>query len=61
MFNVICNSAGREKRYGIRGDHTTVHDLSSIESEANAFANLLNRGEASEIHVYDLIEDWFGR
>ena len=57
MYTVsICND-----RYGIAGNGVSAADITTSREEIDELAELLNRNEVSEIHFFDVLEDWFGR
>lgn len=47
--------------YGIRLNATVINDLSPDRHETEEFVRLLNRLGASEIHAYELAEDFLGK
>lgn len=57
MYHVICQDAW----YGIRGVSVEIYDITTSEHEIRDLTDLLNRNDASELHIFDIIEDWFGR
>ncbi|MGN0650845.1 MAG: DUF6514 family protein [Oscillospiraceae bacterium] len=46
--------------YGVRNGSFCLADFSSVKSEAERFAELLNRFDVSPIHAADVAEDYFG-
>ena len=46
--------------YGVRNGSYCLADFGSIKSEAERFAELLNRFDVSPIHAADIAEDYFG-
>ena len=48
-------------RYGIAGNGVKAEDITTSREEINELAELLNRNEVSEIHFFDILEDWLGR
>ncbi|WP_143436183.1 hypothetical protein [Intestinibacillus massiliensis] len=60
-YAVLDTRAAGRPYYGIVGDNVIARELSANRGEVEALANLLNRGQASELHFYEIIEDWFGR
>lgn len=46
--------------YGIRLNATVINDLSPNRHEIEKFVRLLNRLGASEIHAFELAEDFLG-
>lgn len=65
MWKVIEKDIYLEDRtvrsYGISGETIEINDISTRKEEMERFVELLNRLEASEIHAYDLVEDFLGR
>lgn len=47
--------------YGVRIGSTVINDISPDINEITEFVRRLNRLGASEIHAYDLVEDFLGR
>lgn len=47
--------------YGIRRGETIINDISLCKQEISEFVDLLNRLDASEIHAYELVENFLGR
>lgn len=47
--------------YGISKNNTAVNDISVNKEEIEEFVRKLNRLGVSEIHVYDVVEDFLGR
>lgn len=47
--------------YGIKINSTVIDDISLDKEETEKFVELLNRLDASELHAYDLVEDFLGR
>ena len=45
--------------YGFQCGAYTVHDFSSVQSEAESFLRILNDFEVSTIHAKEVIEDHF--
>ncbi len=65
MFTIIESETtidGRLiKTYGIKGATVEINDISTYKSEVEKFVDLLNKQNASEIHAYDLINDFIER
>lgn len=58
----ITAEDGREvETYGIRIGNTVIDDISPDKHEIIEFVRQLNRLGASEIHAYELVEDFLGR
>ncbi len=49
------------KTYGIGAETIEINDISTHKSEVEKFVNLLNRLGASEMHAYDLADDFMER
>lgn len=47
--------------YGIKINSTVIDDISLDKEKTEEFVELLNRLGASELHAYDLVEDFLGR
>lgn len=60
MYSVISNTCEGITRYGIKGDSLAVTDITVSEEEAQVLADWCTRNTVSEVHLYDVIEDWFG-
>lgn len=58
MMYTILQADGR---YGVRGQSCTVDDITTDPQEIAELVALLNYGEVSEIHLMEVIENWFGR
>lgn len=53
---------GREiLMYGVSVGSTVINDISADRKEIEEFVQRLNRLGASEIHAYELVEDFLGR
>ena len=57
----ICVEGKSATSYGIGGKSVEIHDISTRKDEIENFVRLLNRLNASEIHAYELVEDFLGR
>ena len=59
---LITTESGQEvETYGISRGSTIIADISPCKSEIQEFVELLNRLDASEIHAFDLVEDFLGK
>lgn len=47
--------------YGISCGSIVINDISTRKEEICEFIELLNRLNASEVHAYDLVEDFLGK
>ena len=56
----VCLENNCVKSYGIGGETVEINDISTVKEEIEEFVELLNKLEASEIHAYDLVEDFLG-
>jgi len=66
MWNITESSVksedgGSVPTYGISCGETVINDLSVNKEEVEEFVGVLNRCGASEIHAYELAEDFLGR
>ena len=53
--------SGREiVTYGVSIGSTVINDISADKQEIEEFIRRLNRLGASEIHAYELVEDFWG-
>lgn len=53
---------GREVTvYGIKIGATVINDISTDKRETEEFVRMLNRLGASEIHAFELVEDFLGK
>ncbi len=59
--NVKSEDGGAVTTYGIRCGETVINDLTASKEEIEQFVGLLNSCGASEIHAYDLAEDFLGK
>lgn len=59
--NVICLEGKTSISYGISGKEIEIHDISTHKEEIDNFVELLNKLNASEIHAYELVEDFLGK
>ncbi|MCH5196973.1 MAG: hypothetical protein J1F28_09670 [Oscillospiraceae bacterium] len=57
----ICVENQTTISYGIAGATVEINDISTRKEEIEEFVRQLNRLEASEIHAYELVEDFLGR
>lgn len=46
--------------YGVSQGGCVVEDITSSLSEITGFVDALNRGGASQAHIYELVENFFG-
>lgn len=57
----IADNGSEIETYGVRIGGTVINDISPDINEITEFVRQLNRLGASEIHAYDLVEDFLGR
>lgn len=57
----VCLAGSCFKSYGISRGSVVIRDVSTHRDEISEFVELLNRLDASEIHAYDLVEDFLGK
>ena len=48
-------------RFGIAGNGIKAEDITTSRDKINELVDLLNRNEVSEIHFFDVLEDWLGQ
>ena len=48
-------------QFGIAGNNVKAEEITTSRDEIDQLADLLNRNEVSEIHFFEILEDWFGR
>lgn len=61
VTRVESESGEMFESYGIKINSTEIGDISLDKAETEEFVELLNRLGASELHAYDLVEDFLGR
>lgn len=66
MWQVTVKSTTTEEGrkmtvYGVSAGSTVINDISVDKREIEEFVQRLNRLGASEIHAYELVEDFLGR
>ncbi len=53
---------GRQvETYGLKCNSTVISDITLNKQEITEFAEQLNRLGASELHAYELVENFLGR
>lgn len=57
MYKIIKQG----EQYGLSGGGITIYDIFVSYKEINLFVYMLNHFQASPAHIYDIIEDYFGR
>ncbi|MBD5128617.1 MAG: hypothetical protein HDT43_01620 [Ruminococcaceae bacterium] len=62
IFGTIAAEEGKSvKTYGLKCNSTVINDITLSEQDITEFAEQLNRLGASEIHAYELVENFLGR
>jgi len=56
-----CLAGNSFRSYGISCGSVAIRGISTHRDEISEFVELLNRLNASEIHAYDLVEDFLGK
>ena len=57
----VCLEGKHTVSYGISCGSVEINDISTQKDEICGFIKLLNKMGASEIHAYDLVEDFLGK
>lgn len=57
----VCLEGKHTISYGISSKSVEINDISTHNDEIREFVELLNKMSASEIHAYDLVEDFLGK
>ena len=57
----VCLEGKNTVSYGISGKNVEINDISTQKDEIREFVELLNKLGASEIHAYELVEDFLGK
>lgn len=60
-IRTTADNGSEIETYGIRVGGTVINDISLDKNEITEFVRRLNRLGASEIHAYELVEDFLGR
>lgn len=61
QIHAAAENGEEYEAYGVRIGQTVINDISTSKSEIEEFVRRLNSLGASEIHAYDLVEDFLGR
>lgn len=66
LWQIVLGTAlsedGRQvTTYGLECNSTVINDITLSEQEITEFAEQLNRLDASEIHAYELVENFLGK
>lgn len=59
MYKLIVSSDGAQN--GVQVGNTCINEITADRKEAEKLLSLLQRNQVSELHVWDVIEDWFGQ
>lgn len=59
--NVIAENGQKHETYGIAKGGTIINDISLGKQEICQLVELLNLLDASEIHAYEIVEDFLGK
>lgn len=59
--NVIAENGKEHETYGIAKGGTIINDISLSKQEIRQLVELLNLLDASEIHAYEIVEDFLGK
>ena len=57
----VCPEGKQIISYGISCGSVAISDISTNKEEIRDFVALLNRTGASEIHAFELVEDFLGK
>ena len=57
----VCLEGKQVVSYGISCGGVVINDISANKQEMSEFTELLNKMNASEIHAYELVEDFLGK
>ena len=58
---ITADNGEKIETYGIKIGNTVINDISPCKNETEEFVRRLNRLGASEIHAYELVEDFLGK
>lgn len=61
MYSIVSSCMDGVRRYGIQGRTITVSDITVSSAEIEALLLKCNQHNLSEVHLFDVIEDWFGQ
>lgn len=60
MYRLLIDRDRNTIQYGVGVGLTFVHQLTTDRAETETLLARMERGTLSEMHVWDVIEDWFG-
>ncbi len=60
MWEITVSKVDDLNTYGIKIGNTIIEDISPDREKIEKFVECLNQNGASEIHAYELVEDFFG-
>ena len=61
MYQLCANCADGIKQYGIQGKTVKIANITASQEEINMLLQQCIRCNVSELHLADIVEDWFGR
>ncbi len=61
VSNVTTENGENYETYGIRRGDTVINDISLDKKDMDKLVEILNMFDVSEIHAYDIVEDFFGK
>ena len=66
MWQIISDTITTEDgkhitTYGLKCNSTVIRDITLSKKEITVFTEQLNRLGASEVHAYDLVENFLGK
>lgn len=62
IFGTAVTDDGKQvETYGLKCGSTVIGDITLSKQDITEFAEQLNRLGASEIHAYELVENFLGR
>lgn len=57
----VTEDGKRVETYGLKCNSTVINDITLSKQDITEFAEQLNRLGASEIHAYELVENFLGK
>lgn len=60
MYQVVYNDKEKIRQYGILGEEVRLDNILTDEKQICKLVKILNQESVSEVHIYDVVEDWFG-
>lgn len=58
---IVTEDGKQVESYGLNCGSTVINDITPDKQEITEFAEQLNRLGASEIHAYELVENFLGK